>query len=305
MARLPSTLALQAFEAAARTSSFAQAAEDLALTPSAVSRQIAGLEARLGVRLFERYHRRIELNAAGRAYLAAIGPALAELEAATRLAAQAQGAPVVSLVVFPTFALRWLIPRLGRFHDRHPGIDLRLTTSLNPVDFTRDAYDLAIRVMPEGAAPDGLIVEPLVEVRTYPVCSKALAARVRSLADLEGQTLIVGRPRPRDWQRWLGADASRRLRKVRWLEFQSVNLAFQAAIDGLGLAIGIDCLIEDDVRSGRLVRPFGPRERLGQPLQLVYPAARRHNPALIALRDWLAEEARLWRAQRGQSAAGG
>ncbi|MGE0659575.1 MAG: LysR substrate-binding domain-containing protein [Reyranellaceae bacterium] len=298
MARLPSTLALQAFAAAARGASFAQAADELALTPSAVSRQIAGLEARLGLRLFERYHKRIELNAAGRAYLAVIGPALAEIEAATRLASQAQDAPVVSLVVFPTFALRWLIPRLSRFHDRHPGIDLRLTTSLNPVDFTRDAYDLAIRVMQEGAAPDGLIAHKLVEVVTYPVCSKALAARIASPADLAGQTLIVGRPRPRDWQLWLGPDAAKALRGVRWLEFQSVNLAFQAAIDGLGLAMGIDCLIEDDLRSGRLVRPFGGRERLGQPLQLVHPARRARNPALLALRDWLLEEAETWRAQR-------
>lgn len=291
MARLPSTLALQAFEAAARGLSFADAAAELSVTPSAVSRQIAGLEALLGVRLFDRFHKRIELSPAGRAYHAAIAPLLADIATATEQASRNQGAPVVSLVVFPTFALRWLIPRLSRFHDRHPGIDLRLTTSLNPIDFTRDAYDIAIRVLPEGATPDGLVVEKLVEVRTYPVCSEALARRVSSPADLDGQTLLVGRPRPRDWQRWLGPAQTRALAKARWVEFQSVNLAFQAAIDGLGFAMGIDCLIGEDLRAGRLVRPFGARQRVGHPLQLVYPAGRRRNPGLQALRDWLLEEA--------------
>lgn len=292
MAKLPSTFSLLAFETAARWLSFAQAALELNVTPSAVSRQIATLERQLGVALFQRQHRKVALSPAGRDYLAGVRPVLADLAAVTARASRAGAARTVSLLVYPTFAQRWLIPRLGRFYDAHPGIDLRLTTSLDPVDFTRDGYDLAIRAA-AGRLEPGLRAAAVMEVVTFPVCAPALARRLKKPADLAGQTLIVGKPRPDDWRHWLRQQGLNDLRSIRWLEFQSLNLAFQAAIEGLGLVMAIEALVGEDLRARRLERPFGALARTGQPMELVYPAAKERMPELVALRDWLLAEAQL------------
>jgi len=304
MAKIPSIFSLLSFEAAARWLSFAQAAEELNVTPSAVSRQIGALERQLGVALFQRHHKKVALTDAGRDYLAGIRPALADLVAVTARTSRAGAAKAVSLLVYPTFAQRWLIPRLGRFYDAYPGIDLRLTTSLDPVDFTRDGYDMAIRAAAAGRLEPGLRSAAVMDVVTYPVCAPALARRLKRPADLAGQTLIVGKPRPDDWRRWLREQGLGSLRPVRWLEFQSLNLAFQAAIEGLGLVMAVEALVREDLRARRLVRPFGPLARAGQPMELVYPAAKSEMPGVVALRDWLLAEARMTDKGRMPGAGG-
>lgn len=291
MARLPSTMGLLAFAAASRHLSFVKAAEELNVTPGAVSRQIQSLEGFLGARLFQRHHRRVELTPLGRDYLGEIHGPLERLQEASARLRQDSRSGALSICAYPTFAIRWFIPRWGRFYDRHPDVDVRLTTSLNPVDFARDDYDLAVQVLPDGQSRPGLAAHKLLEVDTFPVCHPNLAGLLHAPGDLANLTLLHGAPRPWDWQRWLTAVGAAEVDASQGLRFESMNLAIQAALEGLGVAIGIEALIGDDLAAGRLVRPFSLGRRSGRPFCLVYPDAKADNPNLIAFRDWLLEEA--------------
>lgn len=288
--RIPSTKALQAFEASARYLSFLQAAEELSVTPGAVSRQIQALETLLGRRLFLRHHKRVALTRTGRDYLAEIQGPLAQIGAATARLRDADGA-ALSICAYPSFAIRWFIPRWTRFYDRHPNVDVRLTTSLAPVDFARDDYDMAIRVLADDEVPPGLCAHRVVDVETMPVCAPDLAARLTTPADLVRVALLHADPRPDDWPRWLAMAGVDGIDATKGQRFESVNLATQAAAEGLGVAIGLKALIRDDLAQGRLVRPFGPVRRSRRSMQLVYPEARAGDAKLAAFRDWLLAEA--------------
>ncbi len=290
---IPSTNALLAFCAAAKHLSFLQAAQDRNVTPGAISRQIQTLEQMLGTQLFLRRHKQVELTPQGRDYLAEITPPLDLLAAATARMQGEQNSGAISICAYPTFAIRWLLPRWGRFYDRHPEVDVRLTTSLNPVDFGRDDYDLAIMVLADGAQAPGLQTRKLMGVDTFPVCSPALAERIRQPGDLARQTLLHSAPRPADWRRWLTAAGWPTLNGARDLRFESLNLAIQAAIEGIGVAIGIEALLQEDLEQGRLVRLFAVERRSDHPFQLVYPAGKSQDKRLIAFRDWLLEEAAI------------
>ena len=154
MDRFPSTGALQAFQTAAECLSFQQAAQALNLTPGAVSRQIQALERSLGRSLFERHHKRVALSETGRQLLADLREPLASIALAIARARQDVHPGVLSVLAYPTFAIRWFMARWGRFHDLHPDIDLRLTTSFDPVDFSRGQYDVALAIAPRGRAAD-------------------------------------------------------------------------------------------------------------------------------------------------------
>lgn len=291
MPKIPSTNALLSFRAAARHLSFLQAAQERNVTPGAISRQIQSLEELLGAPLFLRRHRSVELSPQGRDYLAEIATPLDHLAAATARIQGQQGGAAISICAYPTFAIRWLLPRWGRFYDRHPEVDVRLTTSLNPVDFSRGDYDLAIQVLPDGRKIAGLHSHHLLNVDTFPVCGPALAGRIHQPEDLARQTLLHSGPRPTDWRRWLTAAALPTLNGARELRFESLNLAIQAAIEGIGVAIGIEALLSEDLRQGRLVRLFEITRRSEHPFQLVYPEGKARDARLIAFRDWLLEEA--------------
>ena len=291
MHRLPSTMALLAFAAASRHLSFVKAAQELNVTPGAVSRQIQSLEEFLGARLFQRHHRRVELTPLGRDYLGEIHGALNRISEASARVRQDSQSGALSICAYPTFAIRWFIPRWGRFYDRYPDMDVRLTTSLTPVDFARDDYDLAVQVVPDGRRLPGLAVHKLLEVDTFPVCHPDLAGMLTSPQDLARLTLLHGAPRPWDWQRWLAAAGAGDVDASQGLRFESMNLAIQAALEGLGVAIGIEALIGDDLAAGRLVRPFDLNRRSGRPFCLVYREANAENTNLTAFRDWLLEEA--------------
>ncbi len=291
MVEIPSTSTLLSFRAAARHLSFLQAANDRNVTPGAISRQIQGLEDLLGTRLFNRHHKRVELTAQGRDYLAEITTPLDHLAAATARIQGEGDSGALSICAYPTFAIRWLLPRWGRFYDRHPDVDLRLTTSLNPVDFAAGDYDLAIQVLAQDANPPSLRHHEFMPVRTFPVCSPALAAAIEKPGDLAAQTLIHNGPRPTDWRRWLTTAGLPTLNGARELRFESLNLAIQAAIEGIGVAIGIDALFDEEIEQGRLVRLFHIERRSAHPFQIVYPDGKATDPRLIAFRDWLLEEA--------------
>jgi LysR family glycine cleavage system transcriptional activator len=288
---IPSTQALRAFEAAARHLSFQQAAAELNVTPGAVSRQIQTLESALGTRLFQRRHKQVALTQTGRDYLDDIRTPLTQLAAATARVRDGGDNSALSICAYPTFAIRWFIPRWGRFFDRHPEIDVRLTTSLAPVDFARDDYDLAIQVATEGATPPGLQAHKVIDVETVPVCAPALAARLQRPEDLAQVTLLHGDPRPQDWARWLQFAGVDGIDTEQGLRFESLNLAIQAAIEGLGVAIAIKALLHDDLARGRLVRPFPHARRTRRPMYLLYPETKAPNPKLLAFRDWILSEA--------------
>jgi LysR family transcriptional regulator, glycine cleavage system transcriptional activator len=189
----------------------------------------------------------------------------------------------LAICAYPTFAMRWLMPRWRQFHDRHPEIDVQLTTSLAPVDFNRDGFDAAVR-MGEGGWP-GLGAIKLAEVETFPVCSPRLFKGRKP--DLARARLIHSAPRPQDWPRWLEAAKLGGANARPGLTFESLNLAFQAAIEGMGIAIGIGCLVADDLAQRRLVRPFKPVRRSRRAFWLVYPQGRAGDPRLAALLGWL------------------
>jgi len=200
-------------------------------------------------------------------------------------------APVVSIVAYPTFAVRWLIPRWGRFLDAHPDIDLRLTTTLNPVDFARGDADFAIHVADARALETNGPHWKLFDVNLFPVAAPALAARLRRPSDLATETLLHAAPRPDDWTRWLISADVEGMAIPRALHFESLNLAIQAAIEGLGLAIAFDPIVANDIRAGRLLQPFQETRRSSRSLYLVESTARPTSPARELVRAWLEQEA--------------
>ena len=203
MRRIPSLSALRAFDAAARRLHFADAANELGLTPGAVSRQIQQLETNLGVKLFDRDSRTVKLTEMGKTYAADIASALDSLAfASDRIRAGSQHKPL-RICAYPTFALRWLIPRWREFFDLHPDIDLQLTTSLSQVDPQRDGFDAVVRLtFPHQFEKNAIVLAPL---EIFPVCSPRQTPKIRSPLDLRGQTLIHSSSRPNDWPRWLRA----------------------------------------------------------------------------------------------------
>lgn len=303
MGNYPSMRGLRAFEAAARHLSVLKAAVELNVTPGAVSRQIQAIEQQLGTEFFKRGHRQLTLTRDGREFLDGIRVPLAQIGTAVEQMHRTSRRAAVSLCAYPTFALRWFMPRWSRFYDQYPGIDIRLTTSLAPVDFEREDYDLAIRVIGRAKLPAGYEAHRIVGVDTTPVCAPQLAAQLRRPSDMRSVVLLHSDPRPRDWARWLvfagvgGIDSSQGPR------FESLNLAFQAAIEGLGVAMGIASLVEDDLASGKLVAPFPHVRRIGTPMQLVYPASRARHESVGIFRDWLLSEAE--HASNGDGLAGG
>lgn len=271
--------------------SFAHAASDLNVTPGAVSRQVKALEDWLGSPLFRRRHRQIELTPLGRSYLDAITGPLERIGEATDRARAGRINRPLSICCYPTFAMRWLVPRWSRFYDHHPDIDIQLTTSLAPVDFVRDPFDAAVRVADPAEDMPGLDSLPLCPIEVTPVCAPALLngrRAIRGIADLGQHTLLHGAPRPRDWERWFLASGVTPIRPTAEITFDTLNLAIQAAIEGLGVAVGIRALVGDDLAAGRLVQPFTATRVTRRQFLLVWPKANSQEPRLRAYIDWLA-----------------
>ncbi len=291
--RLPPLNALRAFEAAARHLSFTKAAEELGITPSAISHQLRGLEAHLGVRLFRRASRSLMLTDEGQSYLPALRDAFDAIHAATSRLATRTAAGPVTVSLLSSFAVRWLIPRLRRFQASHPEIEVRLSTTARPVDFRREDIDCAIR-HGRGQWP-GLAADLLLAEDLFPVCGPKLHEGRRPLKaphDLAHHSLLHIATRRDDWRVWLNAVGIADVDPERGPVFETSDLALRAAAEGLGVAIASSALVEDDLEKGRLVAPFDVRLPTDSGYYFVVPEDRREQPKIAAFRAWLLEEVR-------------
>ena len=292
---LPSLNAVRAFEAAARHGSFTQAAAELGVTHGAVSRQVHLLEQWLGRPvLFRRVNRGVALTPDGDALCREFGPALDRIAMAARQHRDRRGKPAATVLrvnALASFSLRWLLPRLALFRHDHPGIEVRLTTSNEPVDALSEDYDVVIRGGPDTFHGYGSY--PVVGERRLPVCSPAILERAAlgTIADLERHTLLHVATMPRLWRDWLTEAGFDGLQPAAMVTLDHFYLAIQAAIDGLGVAMGPTALVGDDLAAGRLVAPF-PRMSLPARTYFAYvPQTGLANPAGEVFREWLTKVA--------------
>lgn len=304
--RLPPLTAIRYFEAAARHLSFTKAAEELHVTHSAISHQIKSLEEWLGLQLFRRMNRAIVLTEAGQAYMRPVKEAFERLGEASRILKAREQTGTLTVSIMPSFAAKWLVPRLGGFRDLHPDIDVRISASEKLVDFNRDDVDVAIRF---GAGPwPGLHSELLLKQDLFPVCSPKLLqgpVPLREPADLINHNLLYDYDwRENVWLRWL-TDAGVKVQSLRHsLSFNHSNLMLQAAIDGLGVALTVGPLVGDDLAAGKLVRPFSFVLRTDTGFHVVAPETTVDRPKVKAFREWLlAEIERYKESPEGKLAA--
>jgi len=294
MNQLPPLNPLRAFEAAGRLKSIRKAAEELSVTAGAVSRQVQILETYLGVPLFRRDARAAILTAAGEQYLAEITAHLDGIREATLKLTGVRGRSrdVLKVRAYITFAMKWLIPRLSSFHDANPATEVRITASLEAVDFEHEDVDCAIR-LGDGNWPH-CEVDKLVANELVPVCSPDYRreAKLKSPSDLAGRTLLHSLARPDDWMHWLNAVGLTGIDPFAGLKYQSSVMVYQAAIEGQGIAIAQKFLVEDDLRRRRLVQPFAITcDRGNYTYYLIYPKNRLRNPSFRTFRQWLGEQA--------------
>jgi LysR family glycine cleavage system transcriptional activator len=290
--RLPSLNALKAFEATARHESFTKAGAELFVTQGAVSQQVKGLEAELGVRLFQRERQRVTLTEAGRLYLEVVRDAFDRLGMGTERLLQRQNAGTLTVTTSPNFAAKWLVHRLGRFSEAHPGIDLRVSASIQHVDFAREDIDVAIR-HGDGNWP-GMHVTRLCTEQLFPVCSPRLVMQapdtLRSPADIRHHTLLHVNGRG-DWARWLAQAGFGGVDARRGIDFNQASMAIDAAVDGQGIALARTALAIGDLISGRLVRPFAQAVEAPYAFWIVCPKSAADLPKIATFRSWLLQEA--------------
>jgi LysR family transcriptional regulator, glycine cleavage system transcriptional activator len=303
MSRLPLNT-LTAFRAVAELQNLRAAADVLHLTHSAVSQQIRGLEQQLGFALFERRGRRVVLNPAGKALLSSVQSALAQLDDGVQAAASAATGATQRLrvTVLPSFAQRWLLPRMRRWHEQHPTIALEIDASQQLVDIVREGFHAGLRVGRgpwAGLESDRLFDAPIsfIVVGSPSAARRLLGAQPEALArePLLGDKEL--------WERFFTA-AGLRIQVTPVAEFNDAGLMFQAAEQNLGLALGRELFAADALRDGRLIRlsPLSITHEEAHPFHVVYPPGLRDWPPLIALRRWLREELERSRTMLAPSA---
>lgn len=297
--RLPPLNALRAFEAAGRHLSFSKAAEELHVTPAAISHHIKGLEEQLGVALFRREPRRLLLTDAGQRALPGLREAFDRMAATLSEIRESADGELLTISATPSLASKWLLPRLRSFRQRHPEFDVRLDASPQVVDFNRDTdVDIAIR-HGQGDYPN-LEVEWLLPTSRIPVCSPSLLDGrypLRRPQDLRHHTLLhvpwrcCAATDP-DWAEWLQTAGVVGVDPERGPRFNEYAYAIQAAIEGEGVVLASDVLVADDIAAGRLVKPFGDSLSDETPFGyfLVYPPAKARLKRVKHFRSWLVEE---------------
>lgn len=289
---IPPLNALRAFEAAGRLGSFKEAAAELHVTHGAVSQHVRALETWLGAPLFERHNRRVALTPAAKAYLAAIGPLFDQLAQATaRYGVPAAVPRTLTVNASATFTLRWLVPRLATFRAAHPDVEVRVDTSNDPLDSLKDDYDIIIRGGPDtfyGYATHAFLTE-----ERLPVCSPALRQRapLQAPGDLRHHTLLHTSSLPRLWPDWLAIARIPALRPAATLTFDHFYLTLQAAIDGIGIAMGPTALVSDDLAAGRLVIPFDNPRLPSRSYCTYVPDEKVEDERVVLFHAWLAREA--------------
>ncbi|MDA0786521.1 MAG: transcriptional regulator GcvA [Proteobacteria bacterium] len=303
MYELPPLNGLRAFEAAARNLSFAKAAEELHVTPAAVSYQIRALETKLGVKLFRRLNRAVVLTDAGAQIFPGVRSSFEGLHrTVARVAASAVSDRVVTATISPHFAAKWLVPRLASFIDRHPDIDLRIAASNTVVDLATDRADVAIRYNLGDNA--GLVAEKLMDEAVTPMCNPELltgAHPIRSPADLRHHTLIhddtLSRhwPDALAWAKWLALAGEPERDVSAGLHFDHSDHCMDAALQGSGVILGRRAMGSRDIELGRLVAPFDLHLPFEGGIYSVTTPEKANNPDVAAFRDWLREEAAAMR----------
>lgn len=294
--RLPPLNALRAFEVAARHLSFRRAAEELFVTPAAISHQIKGLEDYLGVALFHRLNKSLLLTEAGQAALPVLQEGFERLAEAVTLMQADNPSRFLTVSVAPSFASKWLVPRLERFRQTTPGIDIRIDANSRCVDFIRDQVDVAIRYGP-GDYPD-LHSDCLRSDQIIPVCSPALLQGdkpLRKPQDLGHHTLLhiddqVTAGHWPDWCMWLLTAGATKVDATRGPRFSLASMAIQAAVEGHGVTLVGEVLVEDDLAAGRLVKPFHLKVPVNFCYYLVCPPAAVERANVAAFRAWLLSE---------------
>jgi LysR family glycine cleavage system transcriptional activator len=255
------------------------------VTQSAVSHQVKGLEDWAGVPLFRRDGRHVALTEAAAKFLPAVTTALDQLALAGRkLQAVDPGQGWLTVAVMPSFAGKWLVPRLADFRDKHPNIDVWIATFEAQTGALGADVDLAIRYG-KGDWP-GLASVKVLSEELFPVCAPKLAGQLKEPADLARATLLHDEMRE-DWGMWLRVAGVTGFDATRGPGFDDSGLLIQAAIEGLGVALGRSVLVKGDLDAGRLVRPFAPALAAESAFYLVYPPDLENAPKIKAFRDWL------------------
>lgn len=289
-APLPSLNGLRAFAVAARTGSLVRAADILGVTPGAVSRLIRQLETDLGIGLYRRTGRGIALTEAGAAYAVPLADAFDRIGAATR-AVRRRHEHRLALSLMPTFAMRWLMPRLHRFQAAHPGITVEVTVSERPVDFAAEPIDLAVR-LGDGAWP-GAAAERLMGETVALVASPALLGLrpVVAAADILGHTLLVHSTRPQAWTEWFGRAGLDPALIRPGPAFEHFFLSIAAAESGMGLALVPRLFIADELARGRLVEPLAIVVERSESYWIGHAPGRERDPVIATFKSWLTAEA--------------
>jgi LysR family transcriptional regulator, glycine cleavage system transcriptional activator len=299
---VPPISSLRAFEAASRLRSFTLAADELGLTQSAISHQIHGLEDQLGFALFHREPRRITLTPKGDTLAVAVREGLHAIADAIRALTKTDTGPRLTVSTLPGFAVKWLFPRLIRFDEQHPTIELSIATTGQLADFSQGEADVAIRYG-TGRYP-GLHVEKILDETMFPVCAPRLTTGPKALripADLKKVPLLhddilrLGGRTP-SWQSWVEAAGIADIDLAKGRRFGQSNMSIQAAIEGLGVALGRLPLVADDLAAGRLVRPFDLAIPSGYDYYFVCPQRQLAAPKIAAFRAWLLAEAAAFAA---------
>jgi LysR family glycine cleavage system transcriptional activator len=289
--RLPPLNALRAFEAVARHQSVSGAADELCVTHSAVSRHVAKLEDHLGEKLFTRDHQRLVLTVKGAAYAKELTHLFDRIQTATakNFSGHTDRRPL-RIGVYPTFAYRVLIPRLARFQRAFPDIPFHVETSSGPPDPLRLDIDVAV-MLGTGAWPD-LIAEALCPEELLPVCSPKLlnGRKLTDVAELKSFTLLHAVPRLSDWEQWFKAMGMSVIDPYRGMRFDSSGMAYEAAVNALGVAMAQTPYIQEDLQQGRLVALFDTPLKTERSYYVVYAPANRDDSKVIAFAQWLKRE---------------
>lgn len=291
--KIPTTASLVAFEAAARLQSFTLAGDELALTQSAVGRQVAALEELVGVKLFRRTRRGVALTGAGVQYSQTVRQRLREVEKdASELASLSAGGGTIELGVVPTFATLWLLPRLARFHAEHPGIRVNLHVRTRPFLFSESGLDAAIHAGTggwPGTHADLLMPEPM-----RVVCAPGLAGRRKRLSptDIASMPLVQMTTRPEAWRKWFLAQGVVAEGDMEGQRVELFSMAVQAAVQGLGVALVPDYAAQDELQRGLLISPFAGTWDSGRAYYLICPQESAATGPLKAFRHWLGQEVR-------------
>lgn len=294
--RLPPLNALRAFEAAARHLNFSRAADELSVTPGAVSQQIQNLEDYIGAALFKRTPRGLLLTDAAQTALPALREAFDRLAEAASLLTAAVDGRRLTLTAPPSFAAKWLVPRLGRFEAAHPQVDVWLSADMDLVDFAAGDVDLAVRY--GGGAYPGLEAIRLIQETVIPVMSPGLNAAnpLAEPGDLTRHVLLHdGSPDADescpDWQMWLAARGVKGVDGARGPRFNQSSLVIEAALAGRGVALAKRTLAQDDIDAGRLVAPMAITTNVGFAYYVVHPKAKARLPQVKAFVAWIQGEA--------------